>query len=153
MQNIFLENFGGKLNATLWSIDYLNKGYIFFHLLRSCGTWNPLLTILCLRMCCYIFVNNHLCSRIEKRVVRCIFIGYDSPRIRWWYCYQITGNCYISWDVIFDEASSCWSLNKELMPFLSLLIFTWVKIEMNEDNEDGINEDVTQNQWITRTYQ
>ncbi|KAJ0104599.1 hypothetical protein Patl1_19397 [Pistacia atlantica] len=40
-------------------------------------------------------------------------LGYDSQRKGWKCCDPITGRCYTSRNVVFDEASSWWSLEKE----------------------------------------
>ncbi|KAJ0017078.1 hypothetical protein Pint_11086 [Pistacia integerrima] len=45
---------------------------------------------------CYVFVPDHLRSKFDKKVVRCIFVGYDNQRKGWKCCDPITGRCYIS---------------------------------------------------------
>ncbi|KAE8676439.1 hypothetical protein F3Y22_tig00111614pilonHSYRG00169 [Hibiscus syriacus] len=62
---------------------------------------------------CYVFVPDHLRSKFDKKAVRCIFVGYDSQRKGWKCCDPISGRCYTSRNVVFDEASSWWSLEKE----------------------------------------
>ena len=53
---------------------------------------------------------------MDKKVVRCIFIGYDSQR-KGWRCYDpTTRKCYTSRNVVFDESSSWWSSEKEILP-------------------------------------
>jgi len=48
--------------------------------------------------------------------VRCIFVGYDSQRKGWKCCDPLTGKCYTSRNMVFDEAFSWWSLEKETLP-------------------------------------
>ncbi|CAL2236842.1 unnamed protein product [Prunus armeniaca] len=48
--------------------------------------------------------------------IRFIFVGYDSQRKGWKCCDPTNGRCYTSRDVVFDEASSWWSLEKEVFP-------------------------------------
>ena len=65
---------------------------------------------------CYVFVPNHLCSKFDKKAVRCIFVGYDSQR-KGWRCYNpMNGRCYTSRNVIFDEASSWWLEETATLP-------------------------------------
>jgi hypothetical protein len=59
-----------------------------------------------------VFVPDHLCSKIDKKAVRCIFVGYNSQRKGWKCCDPLTGKCYTSRNVVFDEASSWWSSEK-----------------------------------------
>jgi len=35
---------------------------------------------------CYIFVPDHLCSKFDKKAIKCIFLGYNSERKGWRYC-------------------------------------------------------------------
>ncbi|KAL4352591.1 hypothetical protein GQ457_06G020380 [Hibiscus cannabinus] len=65
---------------------------------------------------CYVFVPDHLRSKMDKKAVRCIFVGYDKQRKGWKCCDPTTGKCYVSRNVVFDEASSWWSSDKELLP-------------------------------------
>ncbi|KAF7822715.1 Retrovirus-related Pol polyprotein from transposon TNT 1-94 [Senna tora] len=58
---------------------------------------------------CYAFVPDHLRSKFDKKAVRCIFVGYDNERKGWRCCDPTTGRCYVSKNVVFDEASSWWS--------------------------------------------
>ncbi|KAL0420217.1 UNVERIFIED_CONTAM: Retrovirus-related Pol polyprotein from transposon RE1 [Sesamum latifolium] len=61
------------------------------------------------------FVINRLPqqSKMEKKAIRCVFVGYDSQRKGWRCCDPTTRKCYTSRNVVFDEASSCWSPSKE----------------------------------------
>lgn len=45
---------------------------------------------------CYVFVPNHLRSKMDKKVVRCVLVGYDSQRKGWRCCDPTTGKCYTS---------------------------------------------------------
>jgi len=65
---------------------------------------------------CYVFIPDHLRGKIDKKAVRCIFVGYDSQRKGWKCCDPLTGKCYTSRNVVFDEASSWWSSKKETLP-------------------------------------
>ncbi|KAF7836005.1 Retrovirus-related Pol polyprotein from transposon TNT 1-94 [Senna tora] len=58
---------------------------------------------------CYAFVPDHLRSKFDKKAVRCIFVGYDNERKGWRCCDPTNGRCYVSRNVVFDEASSWWS--------------------------------------------
>ncbi|KAM1592866.1 hypothetical protein FF1_036629 [Malus domestica] len=59
---------------------------------------------------------SHLRSKFDKNAIRYIFVGYDSQR-KWWKCCDSnTGRCYTSRDMVFDEASSWWSSEKEALP-------------------------------------
>ncbi|KAJ0579636.1 putative RNA-directed DNA polymerase [Helianthus annuus] len=65
---------------------------------------------------CYVFVPSHLRVKLEKKAVRCIFVGYDQERKGWKCCDPTNGKCYISRNVIFDENLSWWSSSKETLP-------------------------------------
>ncbi|KAJ4718987.1 Retrovirus-related Pol polyprotein from transposon TNT 1-94 [Melia azedarach] len=65
---------------------------------------------------CYVFVPDHLRSKFDKKAIRCIFVGYDSQRKGWRCCDPTTGRCYTSRNVVFDEASSWWTPQKEESP-------------------------------------
>ena len=53
---------------------------------------------------------------MDKKVGRCIFIVYDSQRKGWRCCDPTTEKCYMSRNLEFDEASSWWSPDKEVLP-------------------------------------
>ncbi|KAE8691333.1 protein TOPLESS [Hibiscus syriacus] len=55
-------------------------------------------------------------SKFDKKSVKCIFVGYESQRKGWECCEPISGRCYTSRNVVFDEASSWWSSEKEVLP-------------------------------------
>jgi len=81
--------------------------------------WNKKPTVSYLRVfscVCYVFVPDHLRSKIDKKAVRCIFVGYDNQRKGWKCCDPVNGRCYTSRDVVFDEASSWWTSEKEVLP-------------------------------------
>ena len=63
----------------------------------------------------YLFLIIYETSLIKK-TVKCIFVGYDNQRKWWKCCHPTSGRCYISQDVVFDEASSWWSPKKEVLP-------------------------------------
>ncbi|KAE8688597.1 hypothetical protein F3Y22_tig00110963pilonHSYRG00163 [Hibiscus syriacus] len=115
---------------------------------------------------CYVFVPDHLRSKFDKKVVRCIFVGYDSQRKGWKCCDPISGRCYTSRNVVFDEASSWWSSEKEVLPdsreFGDKLqqkmgehdVQLQTSSDESEDpNGDDVEQRVTQNPWQTGVYQ
>lgn len=65
---------------------------------------------------CYVFVPSHLHHKMEKKAIRCVFVGYDKERKGWRCCNPNTGKVYVSRNVIFDENSSWWSSNNEILP-------------------------------------
>ncbi|KAI3826790.1 hypothetical protein L1987_00846 [Smallanthus sonchifolius] len=65
---------------------------------------------------CYVFIPGHLRHKLEKKAVRCIFFGYDNEKKGWRCCEPSTGKCYVSRNVNFDENSSWWSSNQEILP-------------------------------------
>ncbi|KAE8655616.1 hypothetical protein F3Y22_tig00117021pilonHSYRG00028 [Hibiscus syriacus] len=111
---------------------------------------------------CYVFVPDHLRSKFDKKAVRCIFVGYDSQRKGWKCCDPISGRCYTSRNVVFDEASSWWSSEKEVLPdsreFGDKLqrkmgehdVQLQTSSDESEDpNGDDVEQRVTQNPWQT----
>ncbi|KAE8663053.1 hypothetical protein F3Y22_tig00113123pilonHSYRG00166 [Hibiscus syriacus] len=115
---------------------------------------------------CYMFVPDHLRSKFDKKAVRCIFVGYDSQRKGWKCCDPISGRCYTSRNVVFDEASSWWSSEKEVFPdsreFGDKLqqkmgehdVQLQTSSDESEDpNGDDVEQRVTQNPWQTGVYQ
>jgi hypothetical protein len=50
------------------------------------------------------------------RAVRCIFVGYDNERKGWRCCDPTTDKCYVSRNVVFDEASSWWASQEAVLP-------------------------------------
>ena len=78
-----------------------------------------------------------------------------------WQCSEpTTGKCYTSRNVIFDEASSWWSTNKEPLPdsdvFKDVLGSSHIQLSLDraegEANEDNVDEVVAQNPWQTGMY-
>jgi len=65
---------------------------------------------------CYVFVPDHLRSKLDKKVIRCIFMGYDHERKGWRCCDPTMGRCYTSRNVVFDEASLWWSSQATTLP-------------------------------------
>ncbi|KAH0642624.1 hypothetical protein KY290_034211 [Solanum tuberosum] len=98
---------------------------------------------------------------MDKNVVRCIFVGYDSQRKGWRCCDLSMRKCYTSRNVIFDEVSSWWSSNKETLPdsnvLKDVLDSSHIQLSLDEAeaevNEDTVKEGVTQNPWQTGLYQ
>ncbi|CAL9028389.1 unnamed protein product, partial [Prunus brigantina] len=112
---------------------------------------------------CYVFVPSHLRSKFDKKAIRCIFVGYDSQRKGWKCCDPTNGRCYTSRDVVFDEASSWWSPEKEVLPDSREIEdklqqklgeqIVPVRPSSNEDEDsldgDDDEQEVTQNPWQT----
>ncbi|KAJ8642637.1 hypothetical protein MRB53_004385 [Persea americana] len=65
---------------------------------------------------CYVFVPDHLRSKFEKKVVRCVFTGYDTERKGWRCVDPVTGRIHVSRNVVFDEGSSWWSSDHTTLP-------------------------------------
>lgn len=65
---------------------------------------------------CYVFVPNHLRHKMDKKAIRCVFVGYDSQRKGWRCCDPNSGKVYVSRNVIFDEQSSWWSPENKVLP-------------------------------------
>ncbi|KAJ8627709.1 hypothetical protein MRB53_021016 [Persea americana] len=107
---------------------------------------------------CYVFVPDNLRSKMEKKAVRCIFVGYDSQRKGWRCCDPTTRKCYTSRNVVFDEASSWWSSNKEVLPDsevfkeVSPFQLNSSETEVADEGED-VEEGIAQNPWQTGIYQ
>ncbi|KAE8675325.1 Detected protein of unknown function [Hibiscus syriacus] len=114
------------------------------------------------------FVINRLPqpSKFDKKAVRCIFVGYDSQRKGWKCCDPISGRCYTSQNVVFDEASSWWSSEKEVLldsrefgDKLQQKMGEYnVQLQTSSDesgdpNGNNIEQRVTQNPWQTGVYQ
>ncbi|KAL5563740.1 hypothetical protein UlMin_033487, partial [Ulmus minor] len=115
---------------------------------------------------CYVFVPDHLRSKFDKKAVRCIFVGYDSQRKGWKCCDPMSGRCYTSRDVVFDEASSWWSPEKEVLPdsrefgekLQQKMGEHTVQLQTSSDESgdpdgDDVEQRVTQNPWQTGVYQ
>ncbi|KAL4378176.1 hypothetical protein GQ457_02G021320 [Hibiscus cannabinus] len=90
---------------------------------------------------------------MDKKVVRCIFVGYDKQRKGWKCCDPTTGKCYVSRNVVFDEASSWCSSDKELLPdsdtLMRDLLSSQLQLKLDETKiiDDGGEDGVTQNPW------
>jgi len=108
----------------------------------------------------YVFVPNYLRSKMEKKVVRGIFIGYDSQRKGWRCCDPTIRKCYTSQNLVFDEASSWWSPNKEVLPdsdvFKDMVQYSQIHLSLDEakdvDNEGNVEEGVAESPWQTGMY-
>ncbi|KAK3009190.1 hypothetical protein RJ639_013530 [Escallonia herrerae] len=87
--------------------------------------------------------------------------GYDNQRKGWRCCDPVTGKCYISRNVVFEEASSWWSSDKEVLPdsdvFKEALESSQIHLSLDEVDgtvdEGNAEEDVAQNPWQTGVYQ
>ena len=108
---------------------------------------------------CYVFVPNHLRSKMDKKAVRCIFVGYDGQRKGWRCCDPTTGKCYTSRNVVFDESSSWWSSENEILPdsdvFKDELQSAQIQLSLGEAENvvDGDIRDVeTQSPWQTGVH-
>ena len=97
---------------------------------------------------------------MDKKAVRCIFVGYDSQRKGWRCCDPTTGRCYTSRNVVFDEASSWWSTQQVILPD-SKEIEGKIEEKMGEQKE-GIEEEPpsstgvkrhTRSPWQTEVHQ
>lgn len=110
---------------------------------------------------CYVFIPDHLRNKMEKKAVRCIFVGYDNQRKGWRCCDPVTGKIHTSRNVVFDEASSFWSSNKEVSPesndYKDLQDSSQVQLKSNEvediNGDDAIEEGNEQSPWQTGFYQ
>lgn len=65
---------------------------------------------------CYVFVPEQLRTKLEKKAIRCIFVGYDEQKKGWRCVDPTTKKAYISRHVVFDDASSWWSTEKVVLP-------------------------------------
>ncbi|KAJ0601440.1 putative RNA-directed DNA polymerase [Helianthus annuus] len=88
---------------------------------------------------CYVFIPNHLRHKMEKKAIRCIFIGYDAERKGWRCCDPTTNKCYVSRNVVFDENSSWWAANKEPVPDTEDLKTRLETVMLSLGNEDEID--------------
>lgn len=108
---------------------------------------------------CYVFVPSHLRSKIDKKAVRCIFVGYDSQQKGWRCCDPTTGKCYTSRNVVFDESSSWWSSEKEILPhsdvFKDELQSAQIQLSLGKTKNAGdgdIGDIETQRPWQTGVH-
>ncbi|KAF7804256.1 Retrovirus-related Pol polyprotein from transposon TNT 1-94 [Senna tora] len=96
---------------------------------------------------------------MDKKAVRCIFVGYDNQRKGWRCCDPTTGKSYTSRNVVFDEASSWWSSNEEVLPdsesLKDMVETSQIQLRLDEVdiNEDNDEESVTHSPWQTGVYQ
>ncbi|RVW35720.1 Retrovirus-related Pol polyprotein from transposon RE1 [Vitis vinifera] len=82
------------------------------------------------------------------------------PRMpRWRWCNPTTGKCYTSRNVVFDESSSWWSSEKEILPdsyvFKDELQSAQIQLSLGEAENaaDGdIGDDETQSPWKTSVH-
>lgn len=82
---------------------------------------------------------------MDKKAVRCVFVGYDNQQKGWKCCDPTIGKCYTSWNVVFDESSSWWSLEKEILPdsnvFKDELQSAQIQLSLGEA-EDATDSDI-----------
>ncbi|KAG6480986.1 hypothetical protein ZIOFF_057577 [Zingiber officinale] len=103
-------------------------------------------------------------SKFDKKAIRCIFVGYDSQRKGWKCCDPTSERCYTSRNVVFDEASSWWTTEKEVLPeskdledkVQQKMREHIVQLQSGSDESGGPNDNdeeqrVTQSPWSTRT--
>ena len=55
---------------------------------------------------CYVFVPEQMRTKMEKKAIRCIFVGYDQQRKGWRCIDPTTNKAYVSRHVVFDEGTS-----------------------------------------------
>lgn len=91
---------------------------------------------------CYVFVPDHPRSKFDKKAIKCIFVGYDNQR-KGWRCIidPVTGRCYTSRNVIFDEASSWWAPKSEKAPTDERSFKEGLKEEMSQVQQAPIEEE------------
>lgn len=126
--------------------------------------WNMKATVSYFRVfgcVCYVFVPDHLRSKMDKKAVKCIFVGYDNQRKGWRCCDPTVGKCYTSRNVVFDEASSWWSSEDEILPESNAIKNEVQSAQIQpslgkpEDADGGsdVNEAVAQSPWQTGVYE
>ncbi|KAG6527483.1 hypothetical protein ZIOFF_009586 [Zingiber officinale] len=131
--------------------------------------WNKKPTVSYFRVfgcVCYVFVPDHLRSKFDKKAIRCIFVGYDSQRKGWKCCDPTSERCYTSRNVVFDEASSWWTTEKEVFPeskdledkVQQKMREHIVQLQSGSDELGGPNDNdaeqrVAQSPWQTGIYQ
>nr|GFB32113.1 retrovirus-related Pol polyprotein from transposon TNT 1-94 [Tanacetum cinerariifolium] len=98
---------------------------------------------------------------MEKKVIRCLFVGYDGQR-KGWRCFDpTTKKFYTSQDAVFDEASSWWSSNNDVLPdtevFKEALDDSHVQLTLKDDGASDSDQNAQvgagQNPWHTGVYQ
>ncbi|KAG6470975.1 hypothetical protein ZIOFF_072064 [Zingiber officinale] len=105
-------------------------------------------------------------SKFDKKAIRCIFVGYDSQRKGWKCCDPTSERCYTSRNVVFDEASSWWTTEKEVLPeskdledkVQQKMREHIVQLQSGSDESGGPNDNdaeqrVAQSPWQTGIYQ
>ncbi|KAL8161569.1 hypothetical protein V2J09_013058 [Rumex salicifolius] len=66
---------------------------------------------------CYVFVPEQRRAKMEKKVIRCIFVGYDQQRKGWRCIDPTTNKAYVSRHVVFDEGTSWWGHDNVVLPY------------------------------------
>lgn len=93
---------------------------------------------------CYVFVPDHLRSKFDKKVVRCIFVGYNEQIEGQKCCDLATNRTYVSRNVVFDEASSWWSKEVSLPDSIALEQKLQDKLnEVEQGNKIETNQEVS----------
>ena len=76
---------------------------------------------------------------MDKKAIRCIFMGYDSQRKGWRCCDPTIGKCYTSRNMVVDKTSFWWSTQQLIQPD-SKEIEGMIKEKIREQKE-GIEEE------------
>ena len=92
---------------------------------------------------CYVFVLDHLCIKFDKKVVRCIFVGYDEQRKGQKFCDPTTNWTYVSRNVVYDKVLSWWFKEVSLPVSTALEKKLQDKLEVEQGNKMESNQEVT----------
>ncbi|KAG6468161.1 hypothetical protein ZIOFF_072732 [Zingiber officinale] len=95
---------------------------------------------------CYVHVSDSQRSKLDAKVIKCIFVGYDEQRKGWRCMDPTTNKCVVSRDVIFDEISSHDSadINKEENNMITLPLSHFSE-DISKENQ-GEKESLCPNQ-------
>jgi len=74
-----------------------------------------------------------------KKIICCIFVGYDHERKGWKCCDPTSGHCYTSRNVVFDEASS-WRSSQAMTLLDSKEIEEKLEQQLEEHSKDEEKE-------------
>lgn len=68
---------------------------------------------------CFALVPSSKRHKLEKKSRKCVFVGYDNEK-KGWRCFDPdTRTCLVAYNVVFDEASSWWSNESEVSPYIT----------------------------------